>query len=66
MPRHVMVLFLATLAFFGLLWLGVVVLGQPAGTTAAVSLVTMILLSLGITFSTASLRSDRPDREGPE
>lgn len=63
MPRHVVVMLLIMMAFFGLLWLGVVVLGQPPGTTAAVSLVTMILLSLGVTFSTTSLRSGRPDRE---
>jgi hypothetical protein len=63
MPRHVVVMLLAMMAFFGLLWFGVVVLQQPAGTTAAVSLVTMVLISLGITFSTASLRRDRPDRD---
>jgi hypothetical protein len=57
------VLLLTVMAFFGLLWLGVVVFQQPPGTTAAVSLVTMILLSLGVTFSTATLRRDRPDSE---
>ncbi len=64
MPRHVVTLLFTVLAFFGLLWFGVVVLEQSAGTTAAVSLVTMLLLSLGITFSTASLRKDRPDSDG--
>ncbi|RIK46573.1 MAG: hypothetical protein DCC58_02790 [Chloroflexi bacterium] len=64
MPRHVLMLLLSMSFYFGLLWFGIVVLRQPAGTTAAVSLVTLVLLSLGVTFSTASLRRDRPDQEG--
>jgi hypothetical protein len=50
-------------AFFVLLWVGVVLLKQSPGVTVVVSLITLILVGIGVAFSAASLRGDRERRE---
>jgi hypothetical protein len=52
-----------TFAFFILLWFGVVVLGQTPTQALVASLLTLFLLSFGITFSLSSLRGDRSERD---
>ncbi len=63
MPRHVLTLLFVTGAFFGLLWLGVVVFGQTPGEALLLSFITLFLLGIGITFSVSSLREDRTERD---
>lgn len=63
MPRHVLTLLAVTAAFFGLLWLGVVVLGQTPGEAMLLSFITLFLLSIGVTFSVSTLREDRTERD---
>ena len=50
-------------AFFGLVWFGVVVLGQSGGEVMLASIATLFLIGLGVTFSTSSLRKEHDDRE---
>ena len=63
MPRHVITMIAVVGVFFVLLWFGVVVLDQSGGEAMLASIATLFLVGLGVTFSTSSLRSDRPDRE---
>ena len=63
MPRHVITLIAVTAAFFGLLWFGVVVLGQSEGEVILASIATLFLLGIGITFSTSTTRRERGDQE---
>lgn len=63
MPRHVLTLLVVVGAFFGLLWFGVVVLGQTPGEAMLVSFITLFLLGIGITFSVSTLRGDHTDRD---
>jgi hypothetical protein len=58
MPRHVLTMLGVVGAFFVLLWVGVVLLKQSPGVTLVVSLVTLVLVGVGITFSVATLRED--------
>jgi hypothetical protein len=50
-------------AFFGLLWFGIVVLGQSGGEVVVGSIATIFLIGLGVTFSTSSLRGEKRDGE---
>ena len=50
-------------AFFGLLWFGVVVLGQSGGKSMLASIATLFLIGIGVTFSTSTLRGEKPDGE---
>jgi hypothetical protein len=50
-------------AFFGLLWFGIVVLGQSGGEAMLASIATIFLIGLGVTFSTSSLRGEKRDGE---
>lgn len=63
MPRHVLTMLVVIGAYFALLWVGVVLLKQSPGVTVVVSLVTLILVGIGIAFSAASLRGDGERRE---
>ncbi len=63
MPRHILTMLVVTGAFFGLLWLGVVILGQTPGEALLLSVITLFLLGIGITFSVATLREDRTERD---
>ncbi len=63
MPRHVITMIAVVGAFFGLLWFGVVVLGQSGGKAMLASIATLFLIGLGVTFSSSTLRRDRPDRD---
>lgn len=62
-PRHVITMIGVTLAFFALLWLAVVVLGQTPGEAMLLSFITLFLISIGATFTVASARGDRPHRD---
>jgi hypothetical protein len=55
-PRHVLTMIGVTIAFFALLWFGVVVLKQSPGTTLVVSLLTLTLLGFGITYTAGTMR----------
>jgi hypothetical protein len=59
MPRHVLTMLGVVGAFFVLLWVGVVLLKQSPGVTLVISLITLALLGVGITFTAASLRGGR-------
>lgn len=63
MPRHVITMIAVVGAFFGLLWFGVVILGQTGGEAMIASIATLFLVGLGITFSASTLRRDRGDQE---
>lgn len=63
MPRHVLTMIAVIAAFFGLLWLGVVVFKASPGAAMVVSLLTVILVGAGITFTSATLRGGRQKRE---
>jgi hypothetical protein len=63
MPRHVLVMLTVVGIYFVMLWVGMVLLKQPPGTTMLVSLATLFLLGLGITFTSATLKSDREKRD---
>ncbi len=63
MPRHVITLIAVVGAFFGLLWFGVVVLGQSGGEAMLASIATLVLIGIGVTFSTSSLRGEKRDGE---
>jgi hypothetical protein len=56
MPRHVLTMIGLVFAFFVLLWFGIVVLGQTPLRAFAASFLTLFLIGLGITFSTATFR----------
>ena len=61
MPRHVFVMVAVIIAFFGLIWLGMEILNQPAGTTLVLSFLTLMLVGFGLLYSTATLRRDKAD-----
>lgn len=58
MPRHVITLIAVTAAFFGLLWFGVVILGQSEGEVILASIATLFLIGFGISFSASSIRRE--------
>jgi hypothetical protein len=45
-------------AFFALLWFAMVVLAQTPGRATLLSFLTLLLIGLGVIFSTGSLRGD--------
>jgi hypothetical protein len=49
-------------AFFGLLWFGVVVMGMSPGITFVVSLFTLTLVGIGIMFTRTTFRRQDDDR----
>ncbi|HYI14122.1 MAG TPA: hypothetical protein VEX37_01950 [Thermomicrobiales bacterium] len=63
MPRHVITMILVVGAFFGLIWFGVVVLGQSGGEVMLASIATLFLIGLGVTFSTSAARGEKRDGE---
>lgn len=63
MPRHIITLLIVTGAFFGLLWMGVVVFNQTPGTAMLLSFITLLLIGLGVTYSVSTLRQDRTERD---
>ena len=63
MPRHVITMIAVVGAFFGLLWFGVVVLGQSGGEAMLASLVTLLLLGFGVSFSLSTRRGEKQNRE---
>jgi hypothetical protein len=62
-PKHIYVIMAVTFAFFILLWFGVVILGQTPTQALVASILTLFLLSFGVTFSLTSLRGDRSERD---
>jgi hypothetical protein len=60
MPRHVVTMIVVVAAFFGLLWIAVVLLGQSAGRAMLLALLTLFLIGVGITFTASSIRDDEP------
>jgi hypothetical protein len=63
LPRHVITMIAVVAAFFGLLWFGIVVLDQSGGEAMMASIATLVLIGLGVTFSTSSLRGEKRDGE---
>jgi hypothetical protein len=63
LPRHVITMIAVVGAFFGLLWFGIVVLDQSGGEAMMASIATLVLIGLGVTFSTSSLRGEKRDGE---
>lgn len=54
MTAHGLTMMATVVAFFGLLWFGVVILGMSPGTTFIASLITLTLVGLGIMFTTTT------------
>lgn len=62
-PRHVLTMIGVVFVFFALLWLAVVVMGQSPGEAMLLSFITLFLVGIGVTFTVASARGDRPNHE---
>jgi hypothetical protein len=63
MPKHVLTMIGIVAAFFGLLWFGVVILGQAPERAMGASLLTLILLGVGAFYTASTLRTDDDARE---
>lgn len=63
LPRHVITMIGVVFAFFALLWLAVVVLGQSAGEAMLLSFITLFLVGIGVTFTVASARGEGSNRD---
>lgn len=59
MPKHVLITLAIALSLFGLIWFGVFVMEQTANEALVVSVLTVVLIGLGVSYSRASLRRDR-------
>jgi hypothetical protein len=57
-PKHVLTMVAAVGAFFALLWFGMVVLGQTPGRAMLLSLLTLLLIGLGVSFSAGAFHGD--------
>lgn len=54
---------IATVAvFFGLLWFAVFIVGVAADTAFILSLATLVLVGVGVMFTTSTFRRDNDDR----
>lgn len=58
--RHIVVISAITFSLFAMLWLGVVVLGLSAFETTVVSGLTVVLIGIGVLFTTGGFRRQRP------
>lgn len=63
MPKHVLTLVGVVGAFFGLLWFGVVVLGQKPERAMGATMLTLLLLGVGVFYTASSLRTDDGGQE---
>jgi len=63
MPRHVLTLIGTVTTFFGLLWFGVVVLGQTPERALGATLLTLLLLGIGVFYTASTLRTDDANQE---
>src|SRR5688572_23364164 len=58
---HAITMMITVGAFFGLLWFAVVIMGMAPDVAFLVSLVTLILVGLGVMFTTTVFRGDKDE-----
>jgi hypothetical protein len=60
-PKHVLLTLGVALSLFVLIWFGVFVVGQTANEALLVSVITIVLVGIGIGYSRSTLRRDRTE-----